>query len=195
MNIADVDLSTGLVLNMLLFEGVQPAEGTTFSSPLTPAGHHFVATTAGAIGWTWNGSLFEAPVVPLATRQADMCAGIDMKLAAVLAASASYTVGGTTYHGVQVDDVSQGRIAAMAQTAALVKLTYLSTWPTTYQGWLLADNTTLIPLATPDAGIAFAAAISDWVATAIVNSHALKAAVRASSTPESVDITTGWPAA
>lgn len=118
---------------------------------------------------------------------------VDVQLQAVLAGGASYTAAGTTYHGIQVDQVSQDRIQAMSICAGLVKQG-LTTWPSTYSGgWLLADNLTRVPLATADAGIALAVAMNAWVGSAIVNAQQLKAQIRAAADPSTIDITQGWP--
>lgn len=94
---------------------------------------------------------------------------------------------------IQVDDSSRANIASMVLNASLAKSGALP-WPASIsQGWISLDNTR-IALATPDAGIALGATVGDWYATARQNSRTLKDAALASDNPESIDITTGWPA-
>lgn len=122
------------------------------------------------------------------------------KVAAITAAAdALLSAGAPVDSGLHValDDGSRADLTAMAATATAASAGAV-VWLDSYaRGWIAIENVR-IPLATPAAGLALAAAVGDYYAAIVQRRRDLKDAalsVEDAAALDAIDITAGWPAA
>lgn len=123
----------------------------------------------------------------------------EVKLSAITARvqallAAGYPAMGGPLH-IAMDDGSRADMTAMA-TTAVAAASGAVPWPESYQiGWITVENIRL-PLPTPAAGLALAAAVGDYYATVRQNGRSLKDAVLSAETVlelDAINIDDGWP--
>lgn len=125
-------------------------------------------------------------------------------LATVASTLASHIAAGFTYQGVTVEITGEasvvgsptGNIDAMAAIASnTIAGTVTTAWPTGF-GWVGKGTTATIPLSTPQAMVAFAAATGHYKSALIQYANNLEAQIEAATTAaavQSIDLTSGWP--
>lgn len=169
-------IKDGIVINVIVADDSFPA----------PDGCILVETETAGPGWTYVDGVFSG-IPSLAERRIMACEAVDARREVAIAVGCSYSD-----KVIDVDQISQSRISSMAIRAGDV-IAGRSDWPAYYQAWITADNT-ILPLATAEDGFAMAVACEAFVAGAIINAATLKAMIRASEDPASIDIEAGWPA-
>lgn len=146
-------------------------------------------------GYLFDGEEFAPPAAsPLDALKAELTAGINSHVAALLATGAPVVVGESTLH-VALDDGSRADLTAMAATAIAASGEAIP-WPASYQaGWIAIENVR-IPLPTPSHGLGLAAGVGDRYAQIRQHGRDLKDAVIAAIDEvdlAALDIETGWP--
>ena len=173
---------------------VRALVGAVLQPAYDPATHHPPARDAA--GWgvpvaKTAADLADEQAAALESARALRRAAVDQAVVEKL--QAGYPDPGT---GLHVDIHPDGRRADMAGlvSAALIAASGAAAWSAAYsQGWIAKENTR-IPLPTPEAGIALAAAAGDWYARIRQRGRDLKDAINAAADPATVDIAAGWPA-
>lgn len=178
-------VADGVVSNVIvLAEDADPAE---FGAILGPE--------EAGIGWLFDGSEWSPPAGPPPSLDSLRVA----KLAAIsVTADALLAIGAPVHGGLHValDDGSRADVTAMAATATAAASGAVS-WPASYsRGWITIENVR-VPLATPAAGLMFAASVGDWYAAVVQHRRDLKdLALAADDTAalDAIDEAAGWPA-
>ncbi|PIO96303.1 DUF4376 domain-containing protein [Pleomorphomonas carboxyditropha] len=181
-------VDAGVVVNSIVI--ADDANPIAFGALLGPEG------VGVGIGWTFNGMEWALPVEPDATLD-DLRAA---KIAVITAAAdALLSAGAPVDSGLHValDDGSRADLTAMAATATAASAGAV-VWLDSYaRGWIAIENVR-IPLATPAAGLALAAAVGDYYAAIVQRRRDLKdmaLSAEDAAALDAVDITAGWPAA
>lgn len=143
--------------------------------------------------WAWNGSAFVENSAPAPTLD-DMKRSALTDLASIATAKRDLWSGGQApAGGLQVDDISTGRMTSWAAQALVSKVTGAAFG---LPFWIMADNSHHTFTGADDF-LTFAQAAAAYKTAAILNNSALKAAINAAADEtalNAIDINGGWPA-
>lgn len=177
-------VTNGIVTNTIMLEDdANPADFGATAGP-----------QEAAVGWSFDGANWSAPVEPPPSMEDLRKAKIDdiTTFGDTLLSAGAPVAGGLH---VALDDGSRADLTAMAATATAAASGAVA-WPDSYaRGWIAIENVR-IPLATPAAGLMLAASVGNYYAAVVQHRRDLKdqalAAVDAAAL-DAVDISAGWP--